>query len=163
MNRTTRSTKRLGHLALLTCAGLFFLVGCLPLDGSQSDSDGGHAVAIPAGASTPASSEPYPLADFRDLLIPGELEWQRDKSVSINTDSFSGGILNFSGRVEVTSLTEFFVTTMKKNEWTMIGSVKSADVLLAFTKDKASCLIKIDDGGSLSKTEVNIYITNKNN
>jgi len=163
MNRSTRTTKHLGRLALLTCAGLLFLAGCLPLDGGQSASDSGHAATTAPGASTPPSSEPYSPADFRDLLIPGELEWQRNKSVSINTDSFSGGILNFSGRVEVNSLTEFFVNAMKKDQWTMIGSVKSENVLLAFTKEKASCMIKIDEGGTLGKTAVNIFVTHKNN
>lgn len=162
MNRTPSSTNPLGRLTLLTCAGLFFLAGCLPLDGSQSPSDAGHAAAATAAATT-ATSEPYSPADFRDLLIPGELEWQRDKSVSINTESFTGGILNFSGRVEVNSLTEFFVNAMKKDEWTMIGSVKSENVLLAFIKEKASCMIKIDEGGTLGKTAVNVYITHKNN
>jgi len=162
MNRTTRLSKRISRLALLTCAGLFFLTGCLPLDGSQDPSDGGHAASLPSPAST-VTSEPYSPADFRDLLIPGELEWQRDKSVSINTESFTGGILSFTGRVEVNSLTEFFVNAMKRNEWAMIGSVKSENVLLAFTKEKASCMIKIDEGGTLGKTMVNIYITHKNN
>lgn len=161
MNRITFPT-RLGRLALLACAGLFFLVGCLPLDG-DSASDDGHAATSTSAAAATVSAEPYSPADFRDLLIPGELEWQRNKSVSINTDSFAGGILNFSGRVEVNSLTEFFVNAMKKAEWQMIGSVKSENVLLAFTKDKASCMIKIDEGGTLGKTAVNIYITHQNN
>jgi len=159
MKQLIHSKKALGHLTALTLASLIFLVGCLPLDGTQGASDSGHDAAT----SSAVSSEPYSPADFRDLLIPGELEWQRSRSVSINTDSFSGGILNFSGRVEVNSLTEFFVNAMKKHEWTMIGSVKSENVLLAFTKEKASCMIKIDEGSALGKTAVNIYITHKNN
>ena len=161
MHRTTPSPKSLARLALLAVAGLLFLAGCLPLDASQDASDSGHA-ATPAATSAPAP-EPYNPVDFTDLLIPGELEWRRDKSVSINTASFTGGILNFSGRVEVNSLTEFFVNGMKKDGWTMIGSVKSEDVLMAYTKEKASCLIKIDEGGTLGKTEVNVYITHQNN
>ncbi|NTV15048.1 MAG: hypothetical protein HGA96_14145 [Desulfobulbaceae bacterium] len=164
MNRTTRPAKHLGRLALLTCASLLFLAGCLPFDGSQDNGDSGHAaMTSPGGAPAMPSTEPYFPADFRDLLIPGELEWQRNKSVSINTESFTGGILNFSGRVEVNSLTEFFVNAMKKDQWTLIGSVKSENVLLAFTKEKSSCMIKIDDGGTLGKTAVNISITQKNN
>lgn len=164
MNMTTHITKPFGRLAILTCAGLFFLAGCLPMDGDQGATDSGHAPAANSTATANVvGSEPYSPADFRDLMIPGELEWQRDKSVSINTDSFTGGVLNFAGRVEVNSLTEFFINAMKKEGWTVIGSVKSENVLLAFVKEKASCLIKIDEGGTLGKTEVNIYITHKNN
>jgi hypothetical protein len=165
MNTTTRPTKPFGRLAILTCATLFFLTGCLPMDGDQDATDNGHAPAVSSNTATPSvvGSEPYSPADFRDLLIPGELEWQRDKSVSINTESFTGGVLNFAGRVEVNSLTEFFINAMKKEGWSVIGSVKSENVLLAFVKEKSSCLIKIDEGGTLGKTEVNIYITHKNN
>lgn len=165
MNMTTRTPRPFGRLAILICAGLFSLAGCLPMDGDQDATDSGHApVANSGNASTSvAGSEPYYPADFRDLLVPGELEWQRDKSVSINTESFTGGVLNFVGRVEVNSLTEFFINGMKKDGWSLIGSVKSENVLLAFVKEKASCLVKIDEGGTLGKTEVNIYITNKNN
>jgi hypothetical protein len=159
MIQTKRPTTLI-RLALLALAGLFFMAGCLPLDDDQGAGDSSHT---PAAATNAATSEPYYPADFRDILIPGELEWQRDKSISINTESFTGGVLNFSGRVEVNSLTEFFVNGMKKDGWTVIGSVKSADVLLAFVKEQASCLIKIDEGGALGKTEVNIYATHKNN
>lgn len=160
MKRTASPTKPFGRLAILAIAALFSLAGCLPMDGDQGSGDSSHAPAAPA--STAKSAEPYNPVDFRDLLIPGELEWQRDRSVSINTDSFTGGVLNFTGRVEVNSLTEFFINGMKKDGWAVIGSVKSENVLLAFVKEKASCLIKIDEGGTLGKTEVNIYITHKN-
>lgn len=166
MIQTTSPTKTLGRLALMAAFTLICLTGCLPMDGGQG-ADDGHAPPVASGATSapagPASAEPYSPADFSDLLIPGELEWRRDKSLSINTESFTGGVLNFTGRVEVNSLTEFFLNGMKKDGWTVIGTVKSENVLMAFIKEKTSCLIKIDDGGTLSKTEVNIYTTRKNN
>lgn len=162
MNRTTRPTKPFGRLAALTLAALIFLTGCLPMDSDQGSADKSHAPATSTATANVVGSEPYYPADFRDLLIPGELEWRRNKSVSINTDSFTGGVLNFTGRVEVNSLTEFFINGMKKDGWTLIGSMKADNVLLAFIKDKSSCLIKVDEGGALGKTEVNIYITHKN-
>jgi hypothetical protein len=138
---------------------LMLLTGCMPMGSDQGTSDTGHTSAASASA---VSNEPYYPVDFRDLLIPGELEWNREKSVSINTASFTGGILNFSGRVEVNSLTDFFINGMKKDGWEVTGSVKSRDVLLAFIKPQSSCMIKIAEGGTLGKTEVTVYIAHTN-
>ncbi|MEN8134227.1 MAG: hypothetical protein ABFS18_01655 [Thermodesulfobacteriota bacterium] len=140
-------------------AALFMLGGCLPLNSSEAPANAGHDMAT---TTTTVEFEPYYPSDFRDLLIPGELIWSREKSVTLNTDSFNGGILNFSGRVEVTSLMEFFTNSMKNDGWTSVGSLKSKDVLLAFTKDNSSCMIKIIEGGPIGKTEVFIYIAKSN-
>jgi len=165
MNLITLPTRHFGRLALLMFAATFFLTGCPPFDNTQGSADSAHAPVAnsPSASPTATSPEPYSPSDFSDLLIPGELEWRRDKSLSINTESFTGGVLTFAGRVEVNSLTEFFLNSMKKEGWTVIGTVKSENVLMAFIKEKTSCLIKIDDGGALGKTEVNIYTTRKNN
>lgn len=167
MTRITSPTKTFGRLAVLAAFTFICLTGCLPMDGGQGAAADGHAQSGAAAdtitPSGPASAEPYSPSDFSDLLIPGEMAWRRDKSLSINTESFTGGVLNFTGRVEVNSLTEFFLNGMKKDGWTVIGTVKSENVLMAFIKEKTSCLIKIDEGGALGKTEVNVYTTRKNN
>ena len=144
-------------LALI--AVLFMLSGCFPMGSSDTTANAGHDQMA---TSTTIESEPYSPADFRDLLIPGELIWSREKSVTINTNSFNGGILSFNGRVEVTSLMEFFTTSMKNNGWTASGSIKSRNVLLAFTKENSSCMIRIIEGGPIGKTAVSIYIANAN-
>ena len=133
--------------------------GCAAVTGNSAD--GGEAAADDKATAAP-SFEPYYPADFRDLLIPGELEWNREKSFTISTDSFNGGILNFTGRVEVTSLMEFFINGMKNDGWVTVGAIKSKNVLLAFTKESATCMIKITEGGPLGKTDVQLYISKKN-
>lgn len=140
-------------------AVLFMLSGCLPMGASDTTANAGHDQEI---ASATVESEPYSPADFRDLLIPGELIWSRERSVTINTNSFNGGILSFNGRVEVTSLMEFFTNSMKNNGWISSGSIKSKNVLLAFTKENSSCMIRIIEGGPIGKTTVSIYIANAN-
>jgi len=153
---TKRATLR---IVLSLMSALMLLTGCMPMGSDQGTADTGHTSTATTGA---VSNEPYYPVDFRDLLIPGELEWNREKSVSINTASFTGGILNFSGRVEVNSLTDFFINGMKKDGWNVTGSVKSRDVLLAFIKPQSSCMIKIAEGGTLGKTEVTVYIAHTN-
>jgi hypothetical protein len=158
MFKTSQPHRHTLQTVLLLLVSLLFLTGCQPLD-SRETADAGHA---PANSSNMVTTEPYYPVDFRDLLIPGELEWNREKSVSINTSSFNGGILTFSGRVEVNSLTDFFINGMKKDGWSITGSVKSRDVLLAFIKENSSCMIKIVEGGALGKTEVTVYIAHTN-
>ncbi len=145
--------KILSLQTVLIITTLFLLSGCQALNSGAADN--GHEPA----AEKAAEFEPYYPADFRDLLIPGELVWNREKSVTISTDSFNGGILSFNGRVEVTSLMEFFNNSMKNDGWTVVGSIKARNVLLSFTKDSSTCMIRITDGGPIGKTDVSIYIT----
>lgn len=158
MNR--KSIKKNASLSVLLLVTLIFTNGCTPFANGNSGSDDGHALGSSSAAVT---FEPYYPADFRDLLIPGELEWNREKSFTISTDSFNGGILNFYGRVEVTSLMEFFVNSMKNDGWAPVGTIKSKNVLLAFTKDSSSCMIRINEGGPIGKTDVQIYISTQSN
>ncbi len=144
------------HVSIALVAAIFMLSGCFHTSSPQAVDSGREE--MPMGATN--EFEPYYPDNFSDLLIPGELSWNREKSVALNSDSFNGGILNFSGRVEVTSLMEFFSSSMKNDGWTEVGSLKSKDVLLAFTKMNSSCMIRIMEGGPIGKTDVYIYIAN---
>ena len=144
---------------ILAISILLFLGGC-----AEMNLGGPSASVTPAPATAndePAITEnqPYYPTDFNDLLIPGELNWNREKSMSIRTASFAGGILHFSGRVEINSLTDFFITSMAKDGWKMTGSVKQKSNLLIFTKKNKASMITIADGEFSSKTEVYVYIT----
>ncbi|HIJ78028.1 MAG TPA: hypothetical protein HPP69_01790 [Deltaproteobacteria bacterium] len=112
-------------------------------------------------AAAPPAQEapPYYANEFADLLIPNELAWNREKSMVIRTESFAGGILNFSGNVDITSLTDFFTNTMVKSGWKIAGSAKYKNVLLAFVKPYKTCTITITDNGFGLKTDVYVYIT----
>ena len=149
-------SKSLSLMTLLSLTAIFMLSGCMHNTTGAAANDSHE----PAAAEKSAEFEPYYPADFRDLMIPGELIWNREKSVTVSTDSFNGGILSFNGRVEVTSLMEFFINSMKNDGWTAVGSIKSKDVLLSFTKDGSTCMIRITDGGPIGKTDATVYITN---
>ena len=151
---------RLSLVALLALAlTLPFLGGCSEM-GFSSDKDA--AVAPPPDSTKTApttESQSYYPTDFNDLLIPAELTWNRENSMSIRTESFAGGILNFTGRVEVNSLTDFFINSMQKNGWKMAGSVKYKNVMLAFTKPFKTCMFSICEKGFTSNTDVYVYVT----
>jgi len=138
--------------ALLALA-LLTLTGCAQLGW------GGSTGSESAPAETAATNQPYNPAEFRDLLIPGELAWNRDKSMVIKTESYAGGVLNFSGKVDINSLSEFFAKSMERNGWKLAGSIKYKQVLLAFVKPAKTCTITIADSEFGLKTEVNVYVT----
>lgn len=139
---------------------LLLLSGCAEMHFGDSASDSAPPPAQAASSSTAAATgnQPYYPTDFKDLLIPGELTWNRDKSMSIRTASFAGGILQFTGRVEVNSLTDFFVASMTKDGWAMTGSVKQKTNLLVFSKPHKTCMITVSENDFGMKTEVYVYM-----
>jgi len=102
---------------------------------------------------------PYYANDYNDIMVPSELSWDREGSMSIKTESYAGGVLKFVGRVEVNSLADFFVNSMAKNKWKLVGSAKYTNILLAFTKPYKTAMIMIYESGLSGKTSVCIYVT----
>lgn len=116
--------------------------------------------------SDPAmSSEMGPVANlvgnFDDIELPVDLKWNSEKSMAIRTDSFKGGILNYSGRVELSSLKDFIITSMENKKWKLVGEAQYKNVLLAFTKPNRTCMVILDEGvgGSFGTTSVTLYVT----
>lgn len=143
---------------LILLASLFFLNGCAELGMGMEGSDEELDASVDSSKTT-TENQPYYPTDFKDLLIPSELTWNRENSMAIKTDSFAGGILHFTGRVELNSLSEFFVNTMAKNNWKMSGSVKYKKIVLAFIKPNKTCTIIISENEFGMKTSVYVYIT----
>ena len=146
------------HLLAILFSFLVMLAsGCTTIGSSSSASD---QEGDPDSSSTIVENAPYYPTEFKDLLIPGELEFNNDKTMSIRTESFAGGILNFTGRVEINSLADFFATTMQKNGWKLTGTIKHKDILLAFVKPHKTCMFRITKSGlGMTTTEVYAYIT----
>lgn len=142
---------------LVLFVSLFFLNGCAEM--GMGGSSGEELDASVDASEAAAENQPYYPTDFKDLLIPSELTWNRENSIAIKTDSFAGGILHFTGRVELNSLSDFFVNTMAKNNWKMSGSVKYKKIVLAFIKPNKTCTIIISENEFGMKTSVYVYIT----
>jgi predicted small secreted protein len=125
------------------------LAGCTTYGGRGGDSS----------QSGNVSSQPYYPPDFREVLIPDGLNMNRDNSMYIKTSSFNGGVLNFEGRIDVISLSDFFEGSMPKNGWRLSGVVKAKNYLLIFTKPDKTCMITISENKLNFNTIVNIYIS----
>lgn len=136
-------------LFLLGLAGGCATTGIL--NQQQGTSDSQEAGAQPAAL--------YKANDFDDILIPSELEWDRENSMAIRTESFAGGTLKYTGRVEINSLADYFITTMPRNGWKLVGSVKYKNILLAFTKPNKTCTVSMFKSEFSGRVNTYIYVT----
>ncbi len=126
--------KRKKVLQVLAVCGATFLIlasqGCGILTGANSSGDMKQASL----SESEEASSPYHPKDFKEILIPNIMEFDRDKSMYIKSKDFNGGVLHFSGRAETNSLITFFENTMPSQGWVLSGSVKTKKSLLIFTK-----------------------------
>ncbi|MEW6221210.1 MAG: hypothetical protein AB1634_16980 [Thermodesulfobacteriota bacterium] len=137
------------------------LACCLVASGCASVLEPAPATQAPDAAAVdlPPENAPY-YTEHNDIPIPNELSWDRDDSMSIRTASFAGGILAFSGRVEVSSLAKYFTGAMAKHGWQVAGQVTYQNILLAFTKPpNKTCMMSIFEPDFGMKTRVFIYVS----
>jgi hypothetical protein len=95
--------------------------------------------------------------DFDDILVPRELTLSTPESFIIETPQSKAGVMVFTGRVEMSSLTTFFVNNMTKDHWVMRSAFKSNRTILIFDKEDRYCVVNITDGKL--KTSVEIWVT----
>jgi len=131
---------------------LFALSGCI--GGVDTSS-----TAMPISGDESYAPLASTIGNYEDIELPVEMKYSNKNSISIRTDSFRGGIIHYKGRVEVHSLKDFIIASMKKNKWKLAGEVSSSDVILAFTKPNKTCMMNIVSGGSLSDTTLTMYVT----
>ncbi len=159
----TPSPKPFCRVFLASVCALFSLVtlsGCAEL-GMGGGSSAPAASTDPFAASTASSSmeQPYRANEFPDILIPSEFDWDREKSMIVRTDSFAGGVLQYTGRVDISSTADFFTNNMPRNGWKLAGSTRYKKILLAFTKPNKTCTIVLSEDKLLMRTEIAIYVT----
>lgn len=97
--------------------------------------------------------------NFDDIEVPADMEYSAKDSRSIRTESFRGGIIHYTGRVEMRSLKEFIMASMLKNKWKLAGESSGENVILAFTKPSKTCMMRIEPNGAMSDTTLTMYVT----
>ncbi|ETR71844.1 MAG: lipoprotein [Candidatus Magnetoglobus multicellularis str. Araruama] len=96
--------------------------------------------------------------DFGDVLIPKELKIVQEPSFIYRTGGYACGLMILKGRVELTSLINFFSNNMVKDNWRLLSTFKSPRTLLLFQKDNRWCIITITEGRFTMSTEVAIWV-----
>jgi len=83
--------------------------------------------------------------DFDDILVPKEMELQNNDSFILETPTLKSGVMVFKGKVEITSLTNFFINNMMKDNWQLRSAFKSNRTILVFEKMDRYCIMNITD------------------
>jgi hypothetical protein len=135
---------------LLVALAALFLSGC-------ADNSFFQNTTLPVGdtALPPVSGF---ADDIKDIVIPADMKWDRDKSMTIKTESFRGGLWRYSGRLEIVSVKDFMISSMQDNKWKLVGEAASKEIMLAFVKPNKTCMMVIADT-LLGKIELTLYVT----
>jgi hypothetical protein len=119
---------------------MLMLTGCAQLKNATS-----------SGSSTPETRPSPRYLDFADILIPGELE-RVAKDCNI-TNGF--GKVVVSGRVEVESLSQFFITSMNSEGWVSLNQYKfQGTVKLFFKKQDRFASVLIEENPLATRVEL---------
>jgi len=130
---------------LIAAFAVLPLSGCADKMTSSDEQSGLPPVSVFAG-------------DLKDIELPVELEWVRDRSMTIKTESFKGGVWHYAGRVEPLSMKDYIINAMHNNKWKLVGESTSHDILLAFVKPNKTCMMVISDS-KFGKTHLTLYVT----
>ncbi len=149
----TNSKKIFNFVIYALTLGMLSLTGCAAMHSGNTNPN------TTAADTESAKNEPYFPTNFNDFEVPSELKIDSKHTMFINTSSFKGGIIVLDGRVEMSSLADFFINSMQKNDWHLTGEVRYNNILLSFTKTNKSCMISIYGDSYNYKTKVNVYIT----
>ena len=95
--------------------------------------------------------------DFGDVLVPKELKVIKKESFLFSAPDLSAGVLSLKGRVDRDSLIAFFEDNMSKDNWSLVGAVKTPHSMLLFQKKTRWCVIEILE--KTLDTRVKIWVT----
>lgn len=142
-------------------AALFLLGGCSLFQQQDAQPQVTSAVSSqPAGQGTVVSGggprSPGRYYDFNDILIPPDMELSKSDSILFRVGAFKAGLLVFKGDYTSSSLVNFFIDNMAKDNWILKSSFKYPKVALFFAKKGKTCVIYIDEGPF--STEVDIWV-----
>ncbi|MCP3888795.1 MAG: hypothetical protein GY786_14845 [Proteobacteria bacterium] len=98
------------------------------------------------------------VESYGDIELPLDMTLVSKKSMAMRTDSFQGGIHVYQGRVEISSLRDYIIASMRNHKWKLVGEATYNNVMLAFTKPNKTCMVVLEND-SIGKTHANFYVT----
>jgi len=129
-------------------AVVFFFCGCSHLGKKTKDTSSPEQ----AGAKGQAPTASY--LDFGDILIPYGLKVDSKESFVLRSSGLTAGVLVLKGRVDQSSLLNFFEINMAKDNWQLLSSFKLPRTLMLYRKDARWCVISVFEGRFSTKVEI---------
>jgi hypothetical protein len=102
-----------------------------------------------------SGAQPHFL-DFPDIPIPSELDVRSDESNVFQTGQLKMGFITLRGRVEPSSIINFFALALPREGWRPRGQFRYSRSMLVFDKPDKTCVIIIKE--STIYTYVEIYV-----
>jgi hypothetical protein len=143
MTHTTPKT-RLTWTLIGICTALLLFTGCSYLQNKKASSKRSGAAAQPKNV----------YLDFGDVLLPRQLDVDRDNSFVFSTAGLTAGLLSLKGRVDGNSMITYFENKMPVDGWQMISAIKSSRSMLLFKKQARWCVISITEGQLYTYVEI---------
>lgn len=136
---------------------MFLMTGCMSTVNNMFGRSGTATPPENAGLEAVTTM----VESYGDIELPMEMKLDSSKSIAMRTDSFQGGIHAYSGRVQIGSLREYVLASMRNQKWKLVGEASYKNVMLAFTKPNKTCMVVLSEsvGGALGKTEAVFYVT----
>jgi len=107
--------------------------------------------------TAPAIKRPSSLYyDFSDVLIPKELKIE--ETFVYRAGGYVSGVMILKGRVELSSIVNFFANNMAKDNWKLLSTFKSPRTLMLFQKENRWCVINITEGKYSFPSKVEIWV-----
>ncbi len=153
--KTTAVFALIFSMALLVNVALYAGTASAQQHPQASDAKEGSDRSNPNPDKKPESPDAL-YYDFSDVLIPKQLTLKKDESFVYDTSSFTAGFLTFEGRVEIRSLTQFFVDAMSQDNWLLGAKFTHKEVVLLFEKPNKRTIMYITE--SRFKTKARIWV-----
>ena len=139
---------------LAVIAIMTFTAGCSML--KRRD---GKTAAETGSAKAAAAKDIY--LDFEDVLLPEDMDREKDRTFVFRIGALTAGVLVLKGRVPPETLIDLFENNMSRDNWKAASSFRSPRSLLIFEKEERWCIITITEDDFDHKTRVEIWLCPK--
>lgn len=85
------------------------------------------------------------VREFEDVLIPREMDIDKDSSAVYKREGMTAGLLRMVGRVDANSLIRYFQNNMTKEGWRLVSQFRSPHTLMLFQKSNRMAVIAVED------------------